>query len=779
MASRNLDTSGILQSLSMLQQQRQFEEQVRLEKQAREEEERRRRRAKKKARDEQRRAQHSAAVSAVGTIAGAVAGSFLGPAGTGLGASVGGAFGTAVSGGTVSPGQVANIGVSAVGAHQEYQQTQQNKQFNNALIQQYSRADPNFVKDSSFSKQELLGMDPRQVQGLIQASASAYSISQDTKQKNAFNSMLLEREATKPDINAEGLNRYNKSMQLFKNAPINTQIKVDEMIRTQGISPDILYWQGATGLPKEQMPAGFSNLSSQQKESIALRAYTQSNPQLLGLLETDNYKNAPLDTKRELVSQTMNELYTHPSVKLQKLADKKFKPEYDRLMKQLDSNVNYADLSVQVNKIGEDLDFVKAINKGQYTPRVVGGSIQLVDPSQAPPATYQDEVVAHLFRAKEKGLFIEEESKVLSNLSKKGSAVKNLEGVIAESRGIDLKKDPKGAAEVIRDASILRNQSEVFGSFVGESRANNMYVHKDILNPETHNIVKPGKNDTIHLHNSLSSISSLPNSERPIDKYTRAHYAKQGYDVSGLKTIGELKDLEKPSTGVGNLDGFKLTAYQQLLDEMRKVNIYSDHLKAAKSNPFVGFFDGNLHLHSPVEVNSSFTSYMSPQELQVLGEETSKNIVVFNESGQPVTKDGLIQVNFHQSDLNSVLAKANNIKIKDQSGAAVTDAEFERLKAELPMLNDFETAYYSKLSSAIDTTTQRLEKLNSILAGKNQSVNQPLQATPISSEQQVFDVQGGQVSLPDFSKMSPEEQKSYIDGLSLEEKKQLRDMMGR
>lgn len=780
MAIRGIDTSGVLQSLGMLQQQRQFEEQVRLQREAREEEERRRKRAKKKARDAEKRAQHTAAVTAVGTVAGAVAGSFVGgPAGTGLGASLGGALGTAISGGTVSPGQVSNIGVSAVGAHQEYQQTQQNKQFNNALIQQYSRADPNFVKDSSFSKQELLGMDPRQVQGLIQASASAYSISQDTKQKNAFNSMLLEREATRPDINEEGLNRYNKSMQLFKDAPINTQIQVDDMIRTRGISPDVLYWQGSTGLSQDQMPSGYSELPAQQKESVALRAYAQANPQVLGLLEADDYRNAPLDTKRELLGQAMNQLYTHPSAKLQKLADKKFKPEYDRLMKQLDSNVDYADLSVQVNKIGEDLDFVKAINKGQYIPRVVGGSIQLVDPSQAPPASYQDEVVSHLFRAKEKGLFLDEEAKVLSNIAKRGSAVKNLEGIIAESRGIDLKKDPKGAAEVIRDSEILRKQSEVFGSFVGEARANNMYVHKDVLNPETHDVVKRGNNDTIHLRDSLFSISSLPNAERPIDKYTRASYAKQGYDLTGLKTVGDLKKLEKPSTGVGNLDGFKLTAYQQLGHEMRKVKIYSDHLKAAGSNPFVGFFDGNMHMHSKIEYNREFTSYMSPEELQIIGPDTSQNIIAFSEDGQPVTKDGLIKVNFNQSDLMAALTTANNIRIKDQSGAAVTDPEFERLKGELPMLNDFETSYYSKLTSTTDTISQRIEKLNSILGGGSPIVNQTTQTNPISSEQQVFDVQGGQVSLPDFSTMSPEEQKSYIDGLSLEEKKQLRDMMGR
>ena len=780
MAIQRLDTSGIRQSLGMLQQQRQYEEQVRLQEEARRKAEWERKHAKDKQRAAEKRAAHTATVTAVATVGGAVAGSFVPVVGTGLGAAVGGAIGTAASGGTVSPGQIANIGTSAISQHSANKARAAQSKQNSAMLTQWSKIDPEFVSSTGMQKNELMGMDSQALGALMQASGEAFRYNQNNDQKSNYNSMLIEAYTSNPDTTKEAKDSYISTMKKFQYAPIAMQESANKHLKDgRKVNPASLVWQAYTGTSADQMPQGFKDLNDKQQIMLMDNTYFQNNPDKINITASKAYQTADPETKLKMLQPVINEMSVHPSTKVQNLATKQYAPEAKKLRESLAGNIDYVGIKSQVDSIFDDVDIMKQYKSGAFDIRVGNdGKIVMLPPEEAGEMSFQDNAAAMFVHAKENNLNLDNELSNIKLYLAKGKSAGDMTAAIAASRGYDITKNPEQAAEVIRDAAMYEKQALVTGDAIGKTRAANTVVTADMFSPTAKNFITVGKDNTANYQQSLTKLATLPREEKPIDRATRAHYTKQGIDTTGLMTIGDLdKKIEKVETNIGKISAKTLVATDYLIDQAEKVAILS-----RGAGDLIGPISGGAFLHTNGFFDMDVETYVSPEE--------------FTKLGMPELKTGEdgngIKIKFSQSQLNTMLTNIQNEMIRDRSGAAVSVPEFDRFKKEAPFLNDFGKNFDAKIMQMVRNlknyrgTLAEYETAGSVNAGDipqgstipigQPSVSQPqMKATPA-----VFNVNGEKIvdTRPDYSVMSDSEMRAYFSSLTPEQRKQELERMG-
>jgi uncharacterized membrane protein len=763
MAFGNLDTSGILRSLGAVQQQRNYEEQVWQQEQARKRAEWERKHARDKQKAAEKRARHTATMTAIGTVAGAAAGSFVPVVGTGLGAAIGGAAGTALSGGEISPGQIANIGTSAISQKQAYDARQQQTQTNKALLSSYSRMDPRFVEDSSFSKEDLMAMSTPVLQSMMQINSQAKKQENNRKFNQGYNDLLIDRISTQDGADSQAIRAYKQSMAPFRDASPDMQDRAHKMIYSEGVDPAQTRWIINTG-GNNPMPQGFSRLDNATQNALMTKSVLGNN-QVLG---SQAYNQADPETKLSMLDQSYANLSTSALPGVKNYADKVIMRERNKLNKQIEATMDYAGLSRQVDNIATKENSA-GINDGSLFPVVVNGQVQLTDTPLDRPLTKSEQVVLNRFLSKHNRFNEEAAEKTRKAIDSQKYDVGSLTNKFIKDQNLN-PNNPEDLQRAMSQAYTIIKTSNLVGEEQALLSLNKIPVKDNFFIPSASKLAVKDKGGNIKLGDSYVKFASLPNEEMPVTTADLNEAVKQGVDVSNVVTEGDLLKAQtlgdvranrtkKVETNIGKINPHKLAAIRDFNTKVNKINILS---KGA--NSLIGPWSGGKHVYSPVEglFDSRTRMAVSPEDFQAL-----------NDPGLAVSRnqDGSVVIDFSQTYLNSLISKANNIQIKDQSGATVTVPEFDRLKATLPRLNNFYDSFNEKArlslinGKELEDQLMRTSEATTTIDGNVQPVLPVGTGAAKPVGQQQFDMQGNQSEeLPDFTTMSDEQLQAIIRG---------------
>lgn len=734
-----------LQYQNILTQKRLEEErkrQLQLEEERRQAAIRDQKRKEKQYKDQNRQA-------AIGTLIGAAAGGAIGattgvgvPIGIGLGSSIGSMLGGAQSGKAPSDTEIANLAVQAGSAGYQYYQNQKALDFNRSLYSTAKEMDPNIFSSSKLSEDELIDLNPEQLQTIISTGMKANEYSKNAMATRGYSKILEDKlvESHASELNDEqrGIIRKSISDKLdpFRESSIPMLNAVyEQLYQDPSVNKNALTWSINSGKPISEAPKTLlsSKVPVELVQDLGVKTFINSNPQYMNF-SSPEFKSLPLTQRSELAKQYSAELSAHPSPLVRNIG-KEWNDLNGKLEKQIE-DINKQTPDQLLKEVANNPVLQKSLSEGSMAVRYDENGKLGFKPFNLGESLSIDELrYTDLVTRFSKDEIASDEVKKSLDLSRLANEKANMGYVSFLPKGVTPENaTPKQLARA--NADFIANKAYVTSknSTAGAIDALNSPIATTPLAvgglPDWAKTEKIANKKEATLNDISAAYLSAGDKQALLPN--EIQYASgQGIDVSKIKTRGDLKkyyqDLNKDRSPQSDIQQVQIAE-----EQLRQLKILTRDPRTADLMGTVG----QLHMYANTPNTESLLSIgakgllkatgvanrdvvieLTPQELASLPKVITDGGYRVGKNGQPlVTKDGRVPFKLNQETLRAMGDIFNFGYLNATSGKSYTAGELKAKQAVSPLIMHSRDQYLANLKAMENDLQIKRNALTNLLS---------------------------------------------------------------